>query len=177
MHTLVANLLESITDSNKELKKTKVIDIVKLLNEEAVSCATGAKRVADLETRLPNKVIEVEGDPGQLSTAIDNIIENAFHYTEKGTPVIVSVSEENFKITISIHDKGPGISEADQHALFKLFSKMESRINTGPDKMYDSGLGLYVSKLIIERHRGTLELSSSAEYGTNITVTLYRRLI
>jgi signal transduction histidine kinase len=176
-HTMIANLLESITDSKKELTTTKVFDIVKLLNDESVSCATGAKRMADLETRLPNKAIEVEGDPEQLATALDNIIGNAFRYTEKGTPVIVSANEENYKITISIHDKGKGITEEEQRALFKLFSKMQSRISGDPEKLYDSGLGLYVSKLIVERHKGTLELSSSAEYGTNITITLYRRLI
>jgi signal transduction histidine kinase len=178
-HTLVANLLESVTDKGDELtdKDKKVFNIVELLNEESISCATGAKRLADLQTRLPNKVIEVEGDAEQLGTAFDNIISNAFHYTEKGTPVIISASEENYKVTVSIHDKGEGISETEQRALFKLFSKMQSRISGDPEKLYDSGLGLYVAKLIIERHRGSLELSSSPKYGTNITVTLYKRLI
>jgi signal transduction histidine kinase len=178
-HTMIANLLESVTDSNGELtdKEKKVFNVVQLLNDESVSCATGAKRLSDLETRLPNQTIEVEGDPTQLSTAFDNIISNAFHYTEKGTPVIISATEENYKITISIHDKGKGISEAEQRSLFKLFSKMQSRISGDPEKLYDTGLGLYVAKLIIERHRGKLELSSSAKYGTNVTVTLYKRLI
>jgi signal transduction histidine kinase len=178
-HAMIANLLESVTDRNEELadKQKRVFNVVQLLNDESVSCATGAKRLADLETRLPNKTIEVEGDPAQLSTAFDNIIGNAFRYTEKGTPVIISATEENYKITVSIHDKGKGISEAEQRALFKLFSKMQSRISGDPEKLYDSGLGLYVAKLIIERHRGKLELSSSPKYGTNITVTLYKRLI
>lgn len=175
-HTLINNLLESISDREETLKKTSIIDIVKLLNDESVSCATGAKRVADLVTKLPNKVIEVEGDPEQLATAFDNVIGNAFRYTDKGTPVIISVSQENYKVTISIHDKGKGMTEAEQRALGELFSKMESRISD-PEKLYDSGLGLYVSKLIVERHRGSLEISSSAQYGTNVTITLYRRLL
>ena len=176
-HTMIANLLESVTDKNDELEDKKVFNIVQLLNDESISCATGAKRLSDLQTRLPNKSIEVDGDAEQLSTAFDNIISNAFRYTEKGTPVIISASEENFKVTVSIHDKGKGMSEAEQKTIFKMFSKMQSRIIGDPEKLYDSGLGLYVAKLIIERHRGTLELSSSAQYGTNITVTLYKRLI
>jgi signal transduction histidine kinase len=177
LHTMIANALEAIKTDQDEIKQTKVFDIVPLLNDEAVSCATGAKRVSDLKTMLPNKTIEVEGDAQQLTTALDNVIENAFRYTEKGTPVIVSISEENYKVTISVHDKGEGMSDADQKALFQLFSKMQSRISGDPEKLYDTGLGLYVSKLIIERHKGKLELSSSKEYGTNVTITLYRRLI
>jgi two-component system phosphate regulon sensor histidine kinase PhoR len=177
LHTMIANALEAIRTDQDEIKQTKVFDIVPLLNDEAVSCATGAKRVSDLKTMLPNKTIEVEGDAQQLTTALDNVIENAFRYTEKGTPVIVSISEENYKVTISVHDKGEGMSDADQKALFQLFSKMQSRISGDPEKLYDTGLGLYVSKLIIERHKGKLELSSSKEYGTNVTITLYRRLI
>ncbi len=176
IHTMITNMLESVTDNDTELAKTEVLNIIKLLNEEAVSCATGAKRITDLDTQFPHKVIEVEGDQEQLRAAMDNVISNAFHYTEVGTPVIISVSENNNKVTISIHDKGKGISEDEQHALFMLFSKMESRISGNPEKLYDTGLGLYVSKLIIERHKGTLELSSSAEYGTNIVITLCKRL-
>jgi signal transduction histidine kinase len=178
-HTMIDNLLESVSGNDDELtdKDKKVFNIVQLLNDESISCATGAKRLADLQTRLPNELIEVEGDPGQLSIAFDNIIGNAFRYTEKGTPVIISASVENFKITVSIHDKGKGISEAEQRTIFKMFSKMQSRISGDPEKLYDSGLGLYVANLIIERHRGKLELSSSAEYGTNITVTLFKRLL
>jgi signal transduction histidine kinase len=176
LHTMVSNMLETVTP-DKKLKRTEVFDIVPLLNDEAISCATGAKRLADLKTMLPNKTIEVEGDVQQLTVALDNILENAFRYTEKGTQVIVSATDENYKVTISIHDKGKGISEAEQKILFNLFSQFEGRTAAASDKLYDTGLGLYVSKLIIERHKGKLELSSSAEYGTNITITLFGRLI
>ncbi len=175
LHTMIANMLESITDHDQELKNIETIDIVKLLNEESVSAALGAKRVADLEAQLPNKSITIEADRDQLSTALMNIIGNAFRYTDQGTPVIISVAEDKDIVTISVHDKGKGISEQEQRALFKMFSKMESRISGDPEKLYDTGLGLYVSKVIIERHKGKLELSSSAQYGTNVTLTLRRR--
>jgi signal transduction histidine kinase len=180
LHTMVANALESINPSSAKPERIKVFDIVQLLNEEAVSCATGAKRVADLKTRLPNKIVEVEGDQTQLGVAFDNIIENAFRYTEKGTPVSVSIKEENLKVIITVEDKGEGMSEERQKLLFKLFSKIEDRIGGDTKeqakKLYDMGLGLYVSKLIIERHRGQLDLVSGKS-GTKITVTLYGRLL
>lgn len=172
-HTLIENLLQAMTDAG-ELEHVKSIDVFKLLKEEAISCAMGAKRLADLETHLPNKVVDMPADGNQLATAFSNIIGNAFRYTTVGTPVIISADEAGSKVTISIHDKGKGISEAEQRALFSLFTKMESRISDEPEKMYDAGLGLYVSKLIIERHKGKLELASSADYGTNITITLSR---
>ncbi len=178
-HTMIENLLKSITgtDDDGELKHKEVFDIVALLNDESISCATGVNRIEDLVSRLPSKAIKIEGDKAQLQTALSNIISNAFKYTKRGTPVIVSTTEENYMITISIHDKGKGIGEKEQHAIFKLFSQMQSRINGDPEQLYDSGLGLYVSKLIVERHKGTLEITSSAEYGTNVIITLHRWLV
>ncbi|HSX45352.1 MAG TPA: ATP-binding protein [Candidatus Saccharimonadales bacterium] len=177
-HTMIENLLKSLTgtDNKSELKQKEVFDVVAMLNDESISCATGVNRIADLVSRIPNKVIKIEGDKEQLSTAFSNVISNAFSYTDKGTQVIISATDENDLVTISIHDKGKGISEEDQRAIFKLFSKMQSRISDDPKKLYDSGLGLYVSKLIIERHEGSLEISSSAEYGTNVTITLHKQL-
>jgi signal transduction histidine kinase len=178
-HNMIENLLKSTTgtSSQDELKHKKVFDLVTLLNEESTSCAAGVNRIADLVSQIPNKVIKVDGDEEQLGTAFSNIISNAFKYTQRGAPVIVSASEENDHVTVSVHDKGKGISEEDQRAIFQLFSKMQSRISGDPENLYDSGLGLYVSKLIIERHKGTLEISSSADYGTNITISLPRVVI
>lgn len=175
LYTMVSNALEAVTPK-KELEHTMVFDIVPILSAEAASCASGAKRVKDLSTKLPNKSVEVEGDEQQLIIALDNVLENAFRYTDKGVPVVVSASEEGNDVLISVHDKGKGISPEEQRMLFGLFSKMEGQTNAAPNKLYDTGLGLYVSKLIVERHKGKLELSSSKEYGTNITITLHRRV-
>lgn len=179
LHTMISNALEAISPGGKELVQTKIFDIVQLLNEEAVNCATGAKRIGDLRTKLPNKEIEVEGDPTQLGIVLDNIITNAFRYTDKGTPVDVAVKEENLRVTITIEDKGSGISPEHQKRLFKLFTKLEHRVIGKLDEseqLYSLGLGLYVSRLIVERHRGKLELFSNNN-GTKVTITLYGRLI
>ena len=179
LHTMIANALEAMADNTKPTQ-TAVFDVIQLLNEAAVSCATGAKRISDLKTMLPNKTVNVEGNPQQLAVAFDNLIENAFHYTEKGTPVTIKVKEENLKISIFIEDSGKGISQDHQKQLFKLFSKLEDRIGDESKdqakKLYDMGLGLYVSKLIIERHHGKLKLVSDKN-GTKIIVTLYGRII
>lgn len=178
-NTMISNALESISTDNAELTKTKIFDIVPLLNEEAVSCAMGAKRISDLVTKLPNKKIEVEGDPVQISIVLDNIISNAFRYTTKGTPVSVAVKEDNLKVTITVEDRGEGMSDEQQKRLFSLFSKLEHRVVGKPEEaeqLYSMGLGLYVSRLIVERHKGKFDLVSDKN-GTKITITLYGRLV
>jgi signal transduction histidine kinase len=180
MHTMVANALESISNNQEEIKNAQIFDVVPLINDEAVSCATGARRMADLKTLLPNKIIEVQGNPQQLTVVLDNVIENAFHYTEKGTPVSVSVSEENYKVTIVVEDKGKGMTQDQQKKLFKLFTRLDSRITGKHDEseeLYSMGLGLYVARLIVERHRGALELESTPKQGTKVIITLFKRLI
>lgn len=179
LHTMISNAIEAIANDDTELKKAKVFDIVPLLNDEATSCAIGAKRINDLKTMLPNTTVEVEGNPQQLTVALENVLENAFRYTEPGTEVSVSIKEKNLKVFVIIQDKGQGMTSEQQKMLFKLFSQMEDRISgktEDTEQLYSMGLGLYVSRLIIERHHGTLELDSTPEQGTKITLTLYKRL-
>ncbi len=176
LNNMISNLLQSVSERKEHpLVLPAKVDLLQLLNETAISCATGAKRIEDLKTNLPNQKTELDAIPDQLRTAFDNIVENAFHFSERGTPVTVSLERDEAAgyITITVTDQGIGMSVDEQKSLAKLFNRLEERTG-GPgdesDKLYDMGLGLYVSDMIIRQHHGTMQIESKQNEGTRIII-------
>jgi signal transduction histidine kinase len=182
LNTMITNVLESARDPKREqLIKTKPVNLLQLLNDSAVSCAVATKRIKDLDTHLPNQKVELHAQPEQIRTAFDNVIENAFRYSEEGTPVKVSLSHNADKgsVTIKVEDKGKGMSASDQKRLFHLFTQLQERSgrqSDGGEELYSLGLGLYVSKVIVERHNGTLDIKSKEGVGTTVTIKIQEEL-
>lgn len=176
LNNMISNILQSVSErKEKPLVHPAKVNLLQMLNETAISCATGAKRLEDLKTNLPNEKVELDAIPDQLRTAFDNIIENAFHFSEKGTPVTVDMErdEKAGYITITIRDDGIGMSMDEQKNLAKLFNRLEERTG-GPEdeseKLYSMGLGLYVSDMIIQQHHGTMKIESKQNEGTRIII-------
>jgi signal transduction histidine kinase len=89
----------------------------------------------------------VEADKGRLTQVISNLLSNAFKFTQEGS-IIISVKKVNHSINISIKDTGSGIDPAILPVLFTKFAK--EKLSPG------TGLGLYISKSIIEAHGGII---------------------
>ena len=92
--------------------------------------------------------IFIEADKGRINQVISNLLNNAIKFTNEGT-VIVSVAavRTNNEIVVSINDTGSGI---DSEILPRLFTKFATKSRTG------TGLGLFISKSIIEAHGGKI---------------------
>ncbi|HSX24208.1 MAG TPA: HAMP domain-containing sensor histidine kinase [Candidatus Saccharimonadales bacterium] len=176
LNTMITNVLAAANDQvTKPREATQAINLLELLNETAISCAIGAKRMKDLRTNLPIEHIMLDAEPNQLRIAMDNIIENAFHYSPAGTPVSVALSlnKKTQTITINVTDKGPGMTPAEQKNLWKLFSRLQEQTgdeDTESSELYGMSLGLYASKVIIERFEGTMELESQPGKGTSVII-------
>ena len=89
----------------------------------------------------------VEGDEGRISQVLHNLIHNAFKFSKDGSIITVSTKLEDDNIIVSVKDNGQGINH---EILPKLFSKFASKSFSG------TGLGLYISKNIIEAHGGRI---------------------
>jgi len=116
----------------------------------------------DFDTELCARVI-----PGELKQVVANLIANAIDATDPGGRIGVSVKRGEECASITISDTGSGIEEAHRARLFEPFFTTKADVGTG--------LGLWVTKGIIEKQRGTISVSSStdlAAHGTAITVTL-----
>ncbi|HXX98383.1 MAG TPA: ATP-binding protein [Candidatus Bathyarchaeia archaeon] len=99
-----------------------------------------------LEFIRPKEGIFIEADKGRINQVISNLLSNAIKFTSDGT-VTAAVVPNNDEIVVSITDNGPGI---DSEILPKLFRKFATKSRTG------TGLGLFISKSIIEAHGGKI---------------------
>src|SRR5215469_17623238 len=90
--------------------------------------------------------ISIEADKSRINQVISNLLSNALKFTKEGT-ITAAVVLENDKIVVSISDTGPGI---DSDILPRLFTKFATKSTAG------TGLGLFISKSIIEAHGGKI---------------------
>ena len=109
--------------------------------------------------------IELEADKGRMSQVISNLLSNAIKFTKKGTITIAAkIDERNNHILISVKDTGTGL---DPEILPELFSKFMTKSFSGV------GLGLFISKSIVEAHGGKIRAENNSDgNGTTFTFTL-----
>ncbi|MBL7259782.1 ATP-binding protein [Paractinoplanes lichenicola] len=119
---------------------------------------------ARLEPHLP-----VHADGQRLRQALDNLLSNAIKYTPEGGRITVTAETGGDGVTIEISDTGIGIP-AEQYP--QLFSRFFRASNASREGIKGTGLGLAVTKAIIEAHQGTLAARPAHGGGTTFTVTL-----
>jgi signal transduction histidine kinase len=111
----------------------------------------------------------VRGHRVRLVQVVDNLISNALKFTPSGGRVDVRLSAVDGAAMIEVEDTGLGISDNEQQQLFeRFFRSSQARKNQIPG----SGLGLTISKAIVERHGGRIELESSEGVGTTVRIRL-----
>ena len=122
----------------------------------------------DLKVELPPEVPAARGDERRLTQVLLNLVGNAIKFTDKGG-VSIRAASANGSVTLSVHDTGPGIAEADQSKIFEEFQQANS--STTKEKG-GTGLGLAISKRIVEMHGGRLWVESSPGHGSTFSFTV-----
>jgi signal transduction histidine kinase len=108
-------------------------------------------------------------DPDRLGQALDNLISNAIKYTPDGGTVTVRVRTTGNLLRCEVSDTGVGMTEEElAQAFTRFFRAAGSHSSTIPG----AGLGLAITKSIIENHRGNITLFSSMGEGTTAAITL-----
>ena len=156
LNGMVEKLLETATLDSEDLSlQFETVNLVELLRKAAT------KEVLALE----NKVIQFEAseeeimaqiDPFHFENAVNNCIDNAIKYG--GDKIFVAIKNDRSDIEISISDTGTSLSEAHKKQIFEKFYRVPKG-NTHDVKGF--GIGLYYSKKIIEKHRGTIRLETN----------------
>ncbi|OGD18497.1 MAG: hypothetical protein A2W03_05100 [Candidatus Aminicenantes bacterium RBG_16_63_16] len=96
----------------------------------------------------------IEGDPALLKIVVGNLVNNAIKYGYEGTPVQLRLAPRGGEIIFSVRNEGVGISPEDiANRLFKRFERLKQK---GTGGVKGSGLGLYISKSIVDKHQGRI---------------------
>ncbi len=141
------------------------------LVQEAVTTHAGYATLAGVHLHFtpPETALKVEADYSRLMQVMANLLSNASKFSQSGDDVYVSFSTEQGKAVIRVEDHGMGIPEGTGDSIFEAFTQLDSsdrRVVGG------SGLGLNISRTIVERHKGTLTYESVLGEGTTFIVTL-----
>ncbi|MBZ0285139.1 MAG: PAS domain S-box protein [Anaerolineae bacterium] len=171
----IQELVESLLDLSRF--ERGVFDLervtldVKVLVQEVVTLmeVTAQNRSLSLITELPTRDLYVLVDPARLHQVLNNLVGNAINYTEPGGQIIVRVlirqDDEMDYAVIQVEDNGSGIAGEHLPYIFEPFYRARS----GSGGM---GLGLSISKEIVERHGGKLTVASEMGKGTCFSVWL-----
>ncbi|MEX2340879.1 MAG: ATP-binding protein [Candidatus Paceibacterota bacterium] len=131
--------------------------------------ALADKRKISLENEISPALPTLHVNIKRIGFAFQNLLDNAIRYTPEGGRVVLTAKQQNDSVVITVSDTGIGISATDQKQLFKKFFRSESATKMSTD---GSGLGLFITKNVVEEHGGTITMSSKEGAGTTFIVTL-----
>lgn len=169
MSNLISDLLNYSKLSGEGLfQLTDVNQIVKELITDLELLITEKNARVDVDT-FP----EMEVIPGQIRQLFQNLISNALKFSRKGVPPVIRVSVEEVEkekeklCRIEVADNGIGFNEAYKDKIFTMFQRLHSK-----DAYEGTGIGLAIVKKIVEKHNGTISVSSRENEGTTFTILL-----
>ena len=167
LSVIVEDLLDFSRMQSGNLKYNMVpCDIVAEVSEAVMTLTdTARKQGVFLEYTEPEVMPTVVADPGRMQQVFVNIISNSLKYTSKGGHILVDVKEEIGYVLIMVSDNGRGIPEADLDKVKQKFYKAEGSVR-------GSGIGLALADEIVKNHGGRLEISSTENIGTTVSIML-----
>lgn len=171
LERLVDDLLETsrLAAGRLDLRPTRmnVAALASAAAERARAVAAGhAVRVEGAD-----RPVEAWGDEGRLEQVLGNLLSNAVKYAPTGGEIVVRVEELADVVRVSVIDRGPGIAPDVQAQLFERFYRAERTAR----RVEGLGLGLYVSRLLVEAHGGEIGVRSPPGRGATFFFTIPRR--
>ncbi len=145
------------------LETVDLREVVRAIADERAAAAAEAQLT--LEHDAPTKPVPVHGDRSRLDQIVRALVENAIKFTPAGGRVRMTLARRGARAEITVVDSGGGIPADLLERLFTPFVK-------GRNARGGLGLGLPIARLLVARHRGTLEASNPPEGGARLVVSL-----
>jgi PAS domain S-box-containing protein len=122
--------------------------------------------------KLPEEPIHVEGDPVRLVQVVANLLNNAAKFTEPGGQLALTLDQSDDQAVITVNDNGCGIEPGSLNQLFELFAQLDNAVHQANGGL---GVGLYLSKQLIQMHGGTIKaISQGSGRGSEFVIQLPR---
>lgn len=156
--------------SDRLVLQTEKLDLIDIA-EEAVELNLGLEQLFPVKLELGNLMpgAVVRADRFRMVQVMTNLISNAAKFSPAGGKITVSVVQDTGTATLSVTDFGPGIPLDFQKTIFEPFSQADGSATRSAG---GTGLGLHISRAIVERHGGKLTFETKAGLGTTFLVQL-----
>jgi signal transduction histidine kinase len=167
---LVSDLLFTarLQEGRLELDRSEV-DLTELVRH-AVESARPRSETSSVELTVEIEgVVQVHGEQARLAQLLDNLVSNAIKFTPQGGRVTVRLTGGDGLARIEVTDTGIGIPDQEREKLFERFFRSQTALER---QIQGTGLGLYISKAIVEAHGGRIGVHSREGLGTTFVVEL-----
>ena len=168
LQNLVDQLLDlSKIESGKVHLSLKQGGVIKFLRSIVYSFESMAEREnISLNTSFPEELVNAFYDKDKLEKIVTNILSNAFKYTSENGSVTITIDHNTNYLNLEITDTGKGIDKEQVKRIFERFYRVEGNEEKG------SGIGLALTKELIELHNGKISVDSTKDKGTTFKVRL-----
>jgi signal transduction histidine kinase len=156
---LMANASTGVLDISLRWEDLNLANLVREVSESNRTLA--ARKGQNMSLTIPERLM-TRGDPDRLREALDNIIGNAVKYSPLGGDIAVSATEETGEPVIRVSDSGPGFAPEDMGRMFGRFQRLSAKPTGGESS---TGLGLSITKRIIELHAGDISVEPNGSVG------------
>jgi len=169
----LARLVQGILDVSRiearklDLKRES-IDIIPLLQRVVVNLQSSTS-LHQFVVPHADSLPRVWGDEDRIAQIFLNLLDNAVKYSPQGGKITVTAEAEGKAMVISVTDQGVGISDKEKTRIFRKFHRVNGRDSR---EAYGHGLGLYITKGLVEAQGGRIWVESSVGKGSTFTFTL-----
>lgn len=167
---IVSNLLDaSLIEANKFELSPQWCNLVEIVCETVTrQQAFSAQKAFELATPTDD-LVAVMADEKRIRQALTNYLINAHKYSPSDQPIKIFLEVRDAQARVSVKDQGPGIPDAEQSKIWERFQQRQEP-STGAGG--GLGLGLYISRAIIQQHRGSVGVESHAGEGSTFWFSL-----
>jgi PAS domain S-box-containing protein len=157
-------------ESGNLILRRKPVHVAELVRQ-AVDVVAGPARSAGVKigTNVPANLRPVMVDPDRIVQALVNLLSNAAKFAPRDSTVSVAVTGTDHMITIAVSDQGEGIAPENLNRLFRKFQQVDS---SSSRRKGVTGLGLAITKALVEQHGGRIFVDSELNKGTRFSFTL-----
>ena len=167
---LVQDLLDtSLIETNMFVLHRTRCDLVELCRSFLSEYTQGAG--PDLTFDFLGGPIEVEVDENRIYQVLINLLSNARKYSPMGSPITITLRQSGYEAILAVADKGVGISEEALPYIFEQFYRAPDAEVLNGDRP-GAGIGLYISRKLIERHGGRIDVQSAPGNGSVFSIIL-----
>ncbi|MBN2860962.1 MAG: HAMP domain-containing histidine kinase [Sphaerochaetaceae bacterium] len=149
---------------------SKTIDL-RILTKQVIDMVQPLIQLRSQKIRysFPSRVARPYADEAWIRQVLVNLIHNASKHTEEGGTIVVSLTQDDEQVVLTVSDNGQGLLGEGRETLFKEFYQEDHDLKTYQDGF---GLGLAIVRTVIGRHRGNVYITSSRNLGTMVSFNL-----
>jgi PAS domain S-box-containing protein len=171
LHRMVGDLMDlSRLDAHRLELERQCVDVPALVSAVSERVALQAPDRA-IDVRILGQVPDVEADPDRIAQVMENLLTNAVKYGKAKTPVVTSIASDGREVAVSVTNEGPPLKADEIARIFERFQRTDSAKLRGVQGV---GLGLYITRSLVEAHGGRITAESTAEGVTTFRFTLPR---